>query len=527
MDIVVAPPSIAAVAPQGGAREEPRARVGDGGSAFAAALSGALRQGGAERPKEPGRQRAAEGGAPVAGEPREDRVAEELAAALAVTVPVPESPQLTPAPTVNGNPEASGAIARLAAPAVVAEAGAAPATAAVAEAAAEPAMAVVAEAGVASATAEVAGGAAGVGAGVVEATAAPAPASGAGPAPDKAAETAAPARDPLAGLDPLFRSRFERVRARMEAEFGHKVEIVEGYRDQARQDLLYAQGRTRPGPIVTWTRNSLHTEGRAADVRIDGRYDNPAAYERLARVAQEEGLRTLWPKDPGHIELPRDSSARTGTAAAGAQDTLARVARVAGVAQVARPAEPAVALPAVPAAPGVAGQAGGAAASSSPTGAGLDAAVRVSELLEIANVASARPRSHVLLDVRDADGKPMRIRVDLRGAALAATIDAADPASAEQLAARLGELQRALERQGVENAMLRVRTQAQALVDALRSPTRAGDSLASSLATLLPRADAAAERRPAGSDAPFQHGARDAQGDAHRSRRDQRQEKSS
>src|SRR5690606_26183450 len=134
--------------------------------------------------------------------------------------------------------------------------------------------------------------------------------------------------------------------------------------------------------------------------------------------AREEALRTLWPKDPGHVELPRESPAGTGAAAAGAPGELARVARVATVAQVARPAEPAVAAPAIAATPGAAAQAGsgGAAPPSGPTGAGLDAAVRVSELLEINSVASARPRSHVLLDVRDADGNPTRIRVDLRGA---------------------------------------------------------------------------------------------------------------
>ena len=37
---------------------------------------------------------------------------------------------------------------------------------------------------------------------------------------------------------------------------------------QARQNLLYEQGRSRPGPVVTWTRNSNHLVGRAVDVMI-------------------------------------------------------------------------------------------------------------------------------------------------------------------------------------------------------------------------------------------------------------------
>jgi len=34
--------------------------------------------------------------------------------------------------------------------------------------------------------------------------------------------------------------------------------VGEGVRTPARQKELYAQGRTRPGPIVTWTLNSNH-----------------------------------------------------------------------------------------------------------------------------------------------------------------------------------------------------------------------------------------------------------------------------
>ena len=34
--------------------------------------------------------------------------------------------------------------------------------------------------------------------------------------------------------------------------------ITQGVRTQAEQDALYEQGRTKPGKIVTWTRNSKH-----------------------------------------------------------------------------------------------------------------------------------------------------------------------------------------------------------------------------------------------------------------------------
>lgn len=157
----------------------------------------------------------------------------------------------------------------------------------------------------------------------------------------------APASGPYRGMDRLtgeFRARFDRVVERMASEHGHRVEVVETWRDPSRQEALYQQGRTAPGPVVTWTRNSNHLSGRAADVKIDGGYDDTAAFVRLARIAQEEGLRTLGPMDPGHVELSRPgaSAAAAGPAGqpkvevAGGMAQVARVADVAQVAQVAR-----------------------------------------------------------------------------------------------------------------------------------------------------------------------------------------------
>jgi hypothetical protein len=108
----------------------------------------------------------------------------------------------------------------------------------------------------------------------------------------------------VTALNPEFRARLERVRTRMRDEFGHDVDIVEGFRPQARQNFLYEQGRTRPGNVVTWTKSSKHTAGLAVDLIIDGTYNNPVAYQHLAQIAAQEGLRTLGPRDPGHVELP-------------------------------------------------------------------------------------------------------------------------------------------------------------------------------------------------------------------------------
>lgn len=46
------------------------------------------------------------------------------------------------------------------------------------------------------------------------------------------------------------------------------VFITETYRSQERQNYLYAQGRTRPGAIVTWTLSSKHKSRLAWDIAV-------------------------------------------------------------------------------------------------------------------------------------------------------------------------------------------------------------------------------------------------------------------
>ncbi|QJR36454.1 M15 family metallopeptidase [Gemmatimonas groenlandica] len=183
-----------------------------------------------------------------------------------------------------------------------------------------------------------------------------------------AAATAASAADPttpikdLDAVAPELRSRVQRVIDRMKGEYGHDVSIVETARSQERQDHLYEQGRTRPGAVVTWTRDSAHTRGDAVDVIVDGSWENAQGFARLQRIAKEEGLRTLGMKDPGHLELAnhgeralanaapqaldkvtaafqRQSSSAAQAASQAAPAGVAQVASVAGVAQVARVAD--------------------------------------------------------------------------------------------------------------------------------------------------------------------------------------------
>lgn len=76
--------------------------------------------------------------------------------------------------------------------------------------------------------------------------------------------------DKLAHLFPLFAEKVRAIlkQATIETEGKCGVDhwiMVEGLRTQARQNYLYAQGRTRPGAIVTHRKVSNHSSGLAAD----------------------------------------------------------------------------------------------------------------------------------------------------------------------------------------------------------------------------------------------------------------------
>jgi peptidoglycan L-alanyl-D-glutamate endopeptidase CwlK len=52
--------------------------------------------------------------------------------------------------------------------------------------------------------------------------------------------------------------------------YGAHVHVTEGRRTIGRQRTLFAQGRTAPGPVVTWTLASRHLTGRAFDIDFVG-----------------------------------------------------------------------------------------------------------------------------------------------------------------------------------------------------------------------------------------------------------------
>ena len=118
---------------------------------------------------------------------------------------------------------------------------------------------------------------------------------------------------------------FQRFRAHAEAAglvyLRHWI-VTSFYRDQEHQDWLWAQGRTRPGPKVTWTRNSRHTGRRAWDIAIrdhktgkidwnvvkaDVDLDSLPDYEEMAEIGRQMGLTVgmdFSKVDAGHYEIP-------------------------------------------------------------------------------------------------------------------------------------------------------------------------------------------------------------------------------
>jgi hypothetical protein len=95
-------------------------------------------------------------------------------------------------------------------------------------------------------------------------------------------------------------------------ERGLDISVVEGYRSPERQAELYAQGRTKPGPIVTQAKpgQSRHQSARAIDVVItrDGKpVDEKRLWAQLGRIGQEMGLEWggSWKSiyDPEHFQF--------------------------------------------------------------------------------------------------------------------------------------------------------------------------------------------------------------------------------
>ena len=76
---------------------------------------------------------------------------------------------------------------------------------------------------------------------------------------------------------------------------GISFRVTEGYRTKERQAELYAKGRTAPGRIVTYRKNSTHCKGIAFDIVIlkgKGVSWKGEDYFRIGEIGESLGL--VW-----------------------------------------------------------------------------------------------------------------------------------------------------------------------------------------------------------------------------------------
>lgn len=100
----------------------------------------------------------------------------------------------------------------------------------------------------------------------------------------------------LAGLNRKFKAQAESFLVACEPiceRHGITIEVISGLRSWAQQSALYAQGRTKPGPIVTKARagSSWHNYGLAIDLGLfaGGKYLDSADPKRADRIYRELG----------------------------------------------------------------------------------------------------------------------------------------------------------------------------------------------------------------------------------------------
>jgi len=112
-------------------------------------------------------------------------------------------------------------------------------------------------------------------------------------------------------LHPVFREKARQLLSQLASE-GIPFQLFEGYRSPERQQYLFAQGRSRPGPVVTraqpWT--SYHQYGLAGDFVLfqngqwswDSRGPKARYWTRLPELGSALGLERITFELP-HLQL--------------------------------------------------------------------------------------------------------------------------------------------------------------------------------------------------------------------------------
>lgn len=121
------------------------------------------------------------------------------------------------------------------------------------------------------------------------------------------ADTITQANRDIAALQPVAQEACKLFLEECEKR-GIAIFITETHRSQARQDYLYEQGRTRPGNIVTWTRNSNHTGGMAWDIAVSppNKLYDATIIAKAGQVAKDLGIEwggTWKEQDTPHFQV--------------------------------------------------------------------------------------------------------------------------------------------------------------------------------------------------------------------------------
>ena len=103
--------------------------------------------------------------------------------------------------------------------------------------------------------------------------------------------------------------------AKLDEVFSEIPLITDANRTLEEQKKLYAQGRTAPGPVVTWTLDSKHIGGRAVDIAFldsKGQLTYSVDWERFGFVVRSiPGLEwgfDLWKIDKPHVQFNPDKA---------------------------------------------------------------------------------------------------------------------------------------------------------------------------------------------------------------------------
>ena len=117
--------------------------------------------------------------------------------------------------------------------------------------------------------------------------------------------------DELAFLHPAIRERVQAIQGELNGA-GLNFHVFEAFRSPQRQAYLYAQGRTRPGKIVTYAEpwKSYHQYGLAVDfvLKTNGNWDwsdngpNAAAWKQLHKIGRAHGMEPLKFETP-HLQM--------------------------------------------------------------------------------------------------------------------------------------------------------------------------------------------------------------------------------